>query len=97
MEHLLIAPQRELAPGELVLHPLRIGGVLRVLSLLVRDRLSSDLPKIARVRCSLVDVGVGRSNVGKRHTVIGFFGVMSLVVGHAGRSSRSFLLEKSRG
>jgi hypothetical protein len=26
MEHLLIAPRRELAPGELVLHPLRIGG-----------------------------------------------------------------------
>jgi hypothetical protein len=26
MEQLLIAPQRELAPGELILHPLRIRG-----------------------------------------------------------------------
>ena len=26
VEHLLIAPRRELAPRELVLHPLRIGG-----------------------------------------------------------------------
>ena len=24
MEHLLVAPQRELVPGEIVLHPLRI-------------------------------------------------------------------------
>jgi hypothetical protein len=74
---------------------LGLGVVLRVLSLVMRRRLSSDLSDTTMARCSLVGVGVGRSRVGKRHTVTSFFGVISPVVGQGDWSLRSFLPEKS--
>ena len=43
---------------------LGLGVMLRVLSMLVRDRLSFDLSKITRVQCSLASVGIGRSDMG---------------------------------
>ena len=39
---------------------LGLGVMLRVLSLLVRDMLSSDLLKITKARCLLVGMDVGR-------------------------------------